>query len=112
VTYGLFSFYSELTIKNKTIQGYVKPLFKDVVVYDPQQDRKKGTLRKMYEAVLGDLAVLLENPQRQEVATRTPVSGNMENPQTDLIETVLRLVQNAFFKAILPGLERNIGRRQ
>jgi len=112
VTYGLFSFYSELTIKNKTIQGYVKPLFKDVVVYDPQQDRKKGTLRKMYEAVLGDLAVLLENPQRQEVATKTPVSGNMENPQTDLIETVLRLVQNAFFKAILPGLERNIGRKQ
>jgi len=40
VVAGLFSFYSELSIKNGTIEGYVKPMFRDLDVYDERQDRE------------------------------------------------------------------------
>ena len=33
---GTFSVYSEITVHNGRIDGYVKPLFKDIQVYDPQ----------------------------------------------------------------------------
>jgi hypothetical protein len=83
-------------------------LFKEVDVYDPKQDRKKGLFAKLYEGILGGLAWVLENRPREEVATTTKISGKLSNPETSTLEIFLGLVQNAFFRAILPGLEREI----
>ena len=110
VTAGLFSVYSELSVKNGEIHGYVKPLFKDLKVYDPRQDKDKSFSQKLYEGVVGGIAALLENTSRQEVATKTEISGEVANPQTSTWQTVMRLIQNAFFKAILPGFEREAER--
>jgi len=79
-------------------------------VYDERQDREKNVFRKMYEGLVGGISSLLTNRPRGEVATRTSVSGDIESPQTSTWETILRLVQNAFFKAILPGFEREVSR--
>jgi len=40
-----------------------------------------------------------------EVATRADVSGRLDDPKVSTVQVVVRLIQNAFFKAILPGLE-------
>ena len=42
VTAGLFSLYSELSVKNGRVEGYIKPLFKDMKVYDARQDHEKS----------------------------------------------------------------------
>ena len=109
VTAGKFAFYSELGVKNNNVTGYVKPLFHDVKVYDRNQDREKPLLHQVYEGVVGGVAKLLENPRTEEVATKASVSGPIENPNASTWQIVVRLVQNAFFKAILPGLERSQG---
>ena len=49
---------------------------------------------------------ILKNFQRKEVATKVDLSGPIDSPQTSTTQAVLKLVQNAFFKAILPGFER------
>jgi hypothetical protein len=103
---GQFSFYSELSVRNGNIEGYVKPLFKDMNVYDRRQDREKGLFRKLYEGVIGGLSFLLKNPPREEVATTIPISGKLSNPETSTWQAISGLLQNAFFKAILPGFER------
>lgn len=82
VTAGEFSFYSEIAVRDGTIDGYVKPLFKNVKVYDARQDRKKPVLRRVYEGILGGLSWIFENRPRDEVATATRVSGKLSNPQT------------------------------
>jgi hypothetical protein len=110
VVAGLFSFYTELTVQNREIRGYVKPLFKDMDVYDRRQDEEKGLFRELYEGLVGGIAGLLENAPRDEVATHTDISGKVENPQTDTWDVIVRLIQNAFFKAILPGFEQEVGR--
>jgi hypothetical protein len=89
----------------------VKPLFQDMVVYDPAQDRDKKPLRKVYESVVGGISKILQNRPRDEVATRVELSGRLENPDSSLIETIGGLVQNAFFKAILPGFDAQARRR-
>jgi hypothetical protein len=108
VTSGLFSFYSELKVKDGAIEGYLKPLFKDMKVYDARQDKDKTTFQKLYEGLVGGLAKLLENPQREEVATKANVSGPIENPTTSTWQVLGNLIRNAFFKAILPGFDREL----
>jgi hypothetical protein len=110
VTGGWFSFYSQLRIKDRQIVGYVKPLFRDMDVYDERQDRHKSLFRKVYEGVVGGVAKLLENRPREEVATKTTVSGRLDDPRTSTAETIVRLIQNAFFQAILPGFDREVER--
>lgn len=102
---GIFAFFSELSVKDNQIRGYVKPLLKDVEVYDPEQDKEKPVAKKLYEAVVGGVLGLLENKTRDEAATITDMSGPVENPHADTWQIVAKLVQNAFFKAILPGFE-------
>lgn len=103
---GMFAFFGELSVRDNQIRGYVKPLLKDVEVYDPEQDKEKTLTKKVYEAVVGGVLTLLENEPRKEAATVTDLSGPVKNPRADTWQIVANLVQNAFFKAILPGFER------
>ena len=108
VVAGMFSFYSEIKVRQGKIDGYVKPLFRDMKVYDQRQDREKSVFQKLYEGLVGGIAGLLQNRPREEMATQTSITGDIEAPQTSTWETVLRLIQNAFFKAILPGFEKEV----
>jgi hypothetical protein len=106
VAAGTFSVYTEMKVHNGRVDGYVKPLFKDVKVYSPQQDRKKPVLKKLYEKVVGGLSHLLKNKPREQVATVADISGTLDDPDTSTWQIIVRLVSNAFVKAILPGFER------
>lgn len=106
VVKGTFSIYTEIQVRNGQITGYVKPLFKDIDVYDSRQDKKKPVLKKLYEKVVGGLSHILENKPREQVATVVDVRGTIADPKTSTWTTVVRLVSNAFVKAILPGFQR------
>jgi hypothetical protein len=108
VVAGNFSMYSEIKMAQGKIDGYVKPLFSDMKVYDRRQDAEKSRFRKLYEGLIGGISELLQNRPRSEVATRVPISGDVEAPQTGTWETIVRLIQNAFFRAILPGFEKEV----
>jgi hypothetical protein len=105
---GLFSFYSEVQVREGWIAGYVKPLFSELDVFHPAQDRHKGFWRKTWERLVGVASKILRN-KREEVATRVEISGAVENPRASTLQIVLNLVRNAFVEAILPGLERETG---
>jgi uncharacterized protein DUF748 len=108
VAAGVFSVFTELSVKNGTVNGYVKPLFRDLQVYDPEKDKGKPLGAKVKEKVVGGAAKILKNRPRREVATVADISGPVGATKTDTLRTVLRLVENAFFKAILPGFEREV----
>jgi hypothetical protein len=107
---GAFSVYTEMRVRNRAVQGYVKPLIRELDVYDTRQDQAKGLFQKLYEAVAGGVSQILENFPRDEVATQATIAGPLENPQASTWQVVVTLIQNAFFKAILPGFERELGR--
>jgi hypothetical protein len=105
VASGVLSVFSEMTVKDGAVKGYLKPLFKDVEAYNPEQDQDKGLLKKIYEKTIDVISELLKNPPRGEVATKADLSGPVENPRASTWEVVITLFQNAFFEAVLPGLE-------
>jgi len=104
---GVFSFFSELSVKNNRIDGYVKPLMRDVDVYDPKKDQDKAASEKIYEAVVGGAMSLLENTPRDTVATKAEVSGELDQPDVSTWQIIGSLMENAFFNAILPGFAGN-----
>lgn len=110
VTAGQFSFFSELKVAGGQVVGYVKPIFRDMKVYDERQDKEKGLFKKLYEKLVGGVSELLENP-KEAVATQTEVKGQVEDPKASTWQVLANLVRNAFFRAILPGFEENIGKK-
>jgi Domain of Unknown Function (DUF748) len=105
---GRFFLYSELDAKDGAVTGYVKPLFKDLKIYDKQKDQSKPAAEKIYERLVSGVAKILKNRTRDEVATKAEVVGRIDNPKVGTVAALIRLVQNAFFKAILPGFDREI----
>ena len=106
VAAGHLSVFSEATVKNGQIQGYVKPLFKDLKVYEKGKDADKTFGQKVKEKAIDVAGKVLKNHPRKEVATVVPIAGPIENPQAGTWPTIAGLIRNAFFKAILPGFER------
>jgi hypothetical protein len=104
VVAGVFSVFSEMKVKHGKVDGYLKPFFKDVTAYDPEQDKDKGLLTKVFEKTIDIASAVLKN-DRGEVATKADVTGPVENPQASTWEVVATLFTNAFFDAVLPGLE-------
>jgi len=110
VTQGKFSLYTELAGKSGRVDGYVKPLFKDVKAADPAKDVDKTLMQKVWGHVVDLAAKLLKNVPRREVATKIDVGGEIDQPQTSVLQAIGNLLRNAFIKAILPGLERETRR--
>ncbi len=109
---GEFSFYSEMTIRDNTVHGYVKPLFKNMEVTDMRTPEQKSLFHKLYVEAVSAATKILTNRPRQQVATVTDISGPLESPTTNTMQTIVNLVKNAFFKAILPGFEREVRQGQ
>lgn len=103
---GTFSFYAEIEVVDGTLEGYIKPLFEDVDVYDSGQDRHKGLFRRIRERIVEGLGELLANRPRDEVATIADLQGSVDDPGATNWQVLVNLVRNAFFEAILPGFER------
>ncbi|MBK9964127.1 MAG: DUF748 domain-containing protein [Holophagales bacterium] len=108
VVAGSFSFYSELKARDGNIEGYVKPLFKGMDVYDRRQDKDKSAFRKLYEMLVGGVAGLLRNRERKQVVTVATVSGRLDQPDTSGWQIAVRLIGNAFFQSILPGFDHEL----
>ena len=106
---GSFAFYTELHAKDGQIRGYMKPLFKDMNVYDRRQDRDKPFFNQIYQSIVGGVANLLEN-RNEDVATRADISGSVSDPNVNSWQVILRLIQNAFVRSILPGFEVELRR--
>ena len=103
-SHGTFAFFSDMTVKDNRIEGYVKPFLKDVEVYDPKQDHDELS-KKLFETVVNGVLDLFRSNTTGQVATKTDVSGPVDDPKAGTWEILMKLVENAFFKAILPGFE-------
>jgi len=106
VASGVLSVFSEINVKNGRVLGYVKPLFKDLNIYDKEQDEDKKLSAKLKEKAADLVAKVFKNRKTEDVATVGKVEGPLQNPKASTWEVLVNLVRNAFFQAILPGFER------
>ncbi len=103
VAAGLFSVYTEMTVKNGRVEGYIKPLIKNLKIYDRQKDKGKPFGKRVKMHVLQFFAGLFKNHDSKAVATVIRISGSTHDPQTSEWEIIRKLIGNGLSRAILPG---------
>jgi hypothetical protein len=106
---GTLQVYSEIGVHDNYMRGYVKPIFKDVEIYDPAQDANKGIFKKVYEGAVDIASKILTNHKRDQVATTAPIEGPVGNTRSNVFQVLGGLIENAFVRAILPGFDRQVG---
>ncbi len=117
--YGKFDVYagtlqvnSEISVHDRYMRGYVKPIFKDVEIYDARQDAKKGFFKEVYESAVEVASAILTNRSRDQVATNVPIEGPVGEADSSFFAVLGGLLENAFIKAILPGFDLQVGTRK
>ena len=101
---GVFSMISEINVDKAQVDGYIKPFFENLEVFDFEQDVKqeeeKGFFGKVWEALVGLGSEVIENQPKERVASRVPIEGNLENTDPDVSVAVWNIFKNAFVEVI------------
>lgn len=107
--YGKFDFNAgdgDIVIEAKAnkgqLSGYVKPLLKDVDIFNWQQDvenQNKGFFRSVWEAVVGASETVLKNQGKNQFATRVELSGSVHKQDISAFQAFLQILRNAFVQA-------------
>lgn len=114
--YGKFDFHAgegdltmEIEVRERQLEGYVKPLMRNVDVFDMDQDVReedKGFFRGLWEAVVHGGQEVLQNQQKDQFATRIELSGSLDNAEMSAFQAFLGILRNAFVEAFTPRFER------
>jgi hypothetical protein len=107
---GAFSMYAELAAADGRFEGYIKPILENPEIFDSDEETS-GPFQKAWEAIVGVAAKILENRREDQVATRIPFSGELDNPRAGVVAALLNLVRNAFVAAFAHSLEGSISLR-
>lgn len=105
---GQGDFVMELQASDGRLTGYAKPLLRDVKIFSWKQDveaQKDHPLRVVWEALAGAAETLLKNQKRDQLATRVPISGRIDDPHVGTWDALLAVLRNAFVEALKPQFE-------
>ncbi len=107
--YGKFDFNAgsgdvviEAQAEKGQLSGYIKPLLRDVEVFNWQQDvenRNKGIFRSIWEALVGTSETVLKNQRKNQFATRVELSGNVHQQNISALQAFLQILRNGFVQA-------------
>ena len=70
--------------------------------------KDKGAIKIIKEAVVGAVASVFKNSEKDQVGTRIPFEGQFENPHAGIWDAILEVLRNAFIEALKPRLDRTI----
>lgn len=107
--YGKFDFNAgsgdvviEAQAKKGQLTGYIKPLLRDVDIFNWQQDvenKNKSFFRSIWEAMVGASETVLKNQRKNQFATRVELSGSVHKQDISAFQAFLQILQNAFVQA-------------
>jgi hypothetical protein len=80
VAAGQFSLFSQVGVRNGYLNGYVKPMFAGVEVYDYGKDKNTPVLHQAKELLLDGASHLFKNSRTQQIATEVDLSGKLSSP--------------------------------
>jgi hypothetical protein len=104
---GFFSLYMECKASEGKFDGYLKPLLENLKVVSWNKD-KKDPAKLLWESIVGAVTGLFKNKPEDRLATKIPISGSFDDPNPDIWATIGNLLRNAFVRAIMPGLDRDV----
>jgi len=106
VAAGQLSVFSQVAVKDGNMDGYIKPMFANLKVYDYQKDKDTGLLHQAKELAIGGASHLFKNRNTEKVAADIDLKGKLTSPDVDTWQAIGQVLRNAFIEAIIPGFDR------
>lgn len=104
---GAGDFVMELSARDSQLDGYAKPLFRNVEIFDLEQDADKGPLEATWQAMVAATAWIFENHSEDQIATRVDIQGNLNQQNVSAWQAFTSILRNAFVKAYRANFESN-----
>lgn len=105
---GHGDFVMELEAADGRIQGYAKPLFRDLEILDWAQDVDRdedNPLELLWESASAAITELFKNRPTDQFATRIPIEGQVGDADPQTLDAIVGIVRNAFVQAYRAGFE-------
>lgn len=104
---GQFDFYSELLLIDGQLDGYIKPLIKNIEILD-WQNENESLLGTVYQAIIGLAGELLESRgKKEQIASKVPISGTLDTTKTAIWPAIFSLLKNAFIKPLQAKVDQS-----
>ena len=104
---GTFDLYSEMVIKDGKIDGYVKPLARDVTIVSWENDKDKP-LNLAWQSIVAFFVEIFTNQKKDQFATKAPLEGDLNDVKSEVWPTLLNIYKNAFVKAFEKNTDNTI----
>ncbi|GAB3960040.1 DUF748 domain-containing protein [Spirosoma harenae] len=105
---GTVSVFSEMAMLDKKLNGYIKPLTKDMLIFKVNEHENRSVGKFFTELLAQAGTAILKNQKHDQVATRIPLNGTYDNIQTAVWPTIFGLLRNAYVEAFQKNFDNNI----
>ncbi len=93
---GDFGLGCEFAMLNGEAKGYVKPILNDIRVLNFKEDAP--ILNTFWQGFLGLVFNITKNFPKDRTGTKVPISGRYDNPDVDVVSTIVNIFRNAFIQ--------------
>ena len=104
---GTFAVFAEIAGSDGNFDGYVKPFFENLDVFELEQDAK-NPVKLIWQAIVAGAVKIFKNHPEDQVATKIPVSGTFEKTDVAIWTTVVNVLRNAFVEAFRARVDDSI----
>ncbi len=101
---GQFSLYSEFAVDDGRIEGYLQPVILNLAVLD-LEDEDHDFFSATWELLVEGVTQLFRNQPEDQLATRVPISGEIDDPEAGIYTTIWNVFRNAFIEAFEQTVE-------
>lgn len=105
---GTMSIFSEMAMLNGKFNGYLKPLTKEMKIFKLNEHEGRSVGKFFTELLAQGATAILKNQKRDQVATRIPLYGTVDNVQTAIWPTIFGVLRNAYIEAFKGKFDNNI----
>lgn len=93
---GEFNLYSEVIVNDAKLDGYVKPIIRDLKLVNLEEG---NVLDMAWEGMVGLLTEVFENQSEDQFASQVPLEGNLKDVETGTFPAIWSIFRNAFVQA-------------
>lgn len=105
---GTGDFTMDLKATNGHLDGYAEPVFKNLQLFSWKKDveqEKKGPIKLLYEAAAQGVASLLKDPSTDQLVTRVPISGRIDDSNVGKPQAIFNVLRTSFVQAYKSQLD-------
>jgi hypothetical protein len=105
---GTMSVYSEMAMLDGKLNGYLKPLTKGMKIFKLNEHKGRSVGQFFTELLAQGGTAILKNQRHDQVATRIPLNGTVDNIETATWPTVFGVLRNAYIEAFRGEFDNSI----